>query len=116
MTSIRVNMVPAHKNGYGFVAESDTAFRANGTHREWHNNHNCRVVVRKFEQITLDNGDLYGEDLLILSSIPTVISRYKTGAEKSNGGEIAIGDEIIVNDVTYVVTVKNYSEPILVKK
>jgi len=115
MTSIRVNMIPAHKNGYGFVAESDVSFVANGSRTDWQNNYGCRVVVREFKQIMTDNGP-YGEDMLTLSSIPTVISRYKTGTEKGNGGEIAIGDEIIVNDVTYVVTAKRYNEPILIRK
>ncbi len=115
MTSIRVNMVPVHKNGYGYVASSQESFRPVGSRNDWQN-FSYRYVVQEYKQITLESGELYGEDMIVLSPVSTVISAYKTGTEKVDGGEIAIGDEIVINDIEYVVTAKRYDEPVLIRK
>jgi hypothetical protein len=115
MTSVRVNMVPAHKNAYGFVAESNVFFRPERNRSDWYN-FGARYVIRQFKQVELKNGESYGQDCIMFCAIPAIISIQPSANQRANGGSIEIGDEVIIDDVTYVVTAKRYAEPILVRK
>lgn len=113
MTTHNVTMRPAHGNGYGLVAESDTAFTVLG--RDFPNS-SFRYVVREFKQIVTEAG-VYGENIIVLSPVPTVIALHATGNERKRADmPMMVGDTIVIDEIEYIVTARLYNEPILIRK